>query len=182
MKVLADNPDHKKPCCEAGASESGTTLDAWASLPCITSLLDFKLRRAQLLVYQDFTRTLEKLELRPAEFSALAMIAKHPGQKQTTIAEGLGIKRANFVFLMDSIEKRGLAERRKDGSDRRSHSLHLTAEGMRFVEQMKDLWHEHESRMVACLGGPEERDRLIDLLNRLLNLPEAEAENLDDLY
>jgi len=180
MKVLTDNPGNEKPCCEAGASENRTALDAWTSLPCITSLLDFKLRRAQLLVYQDFARTLEKLKLRPAEFSALAMIAKHPGQKQTTIAEGLGIKRANFVFFMDSIEKRGLAERRKDTSDRRSHSLHLTAEGARFVEQMTHLWHEHENRMVACLGGPEERDRLIELLNRLLSLPDAEAENLDE--
>jgi len=145
----------------------------------MTSLLDFKLRRAQLLVYQDFARTLEKLKLRPAEFAALAMIAKHPGQKQTTIAEGLGIKRANFVFLMDSIEKRGLAERRKDASDRRSHSLHLTAEGADFVIRMTDLWQEHENRMITCLGGPEERDRLIELLNRLLSLSGADADELD---
>src|SRR5690606_12853946 len=87
--------------------------DVCTDLPCTTSLLDFKLRRAQLLAFQDFSESLSQLKIRPAEFSVLAMIAQHPGQKQTTIAEMLGIKRANFVFLMDSIESRGLAVRRK---------------------------------------------------------------------
>src|SRR5690554_5664182 len=111
-----------------------------SSLPCTTSLLDFKLRRAQLLAFQDFSESLSKLKLRPAEFSVLAMIAKYPGQKQTTIAESLGIKRANFVFLMDSIEARGLAERRKEIQDRLSHSLYLTEEGQGFVKNMTELW------------------------------------------
>lgn len=139
-----------------------------SNLPCITSLLDFKLRRAQLLVYHDFAETLAKLKLRPAEFSVLAMIAKYPGQKQTTIAENLGIKRANFVFLMDSIEARGLAERRKGHTDRRSHSLHLTEEGAAFVKRMSALWHEHERRMIERLGGRDSLEQLIALLDRLL--------------
>ncbi|MFD2258876.1 MarR family winged helix-turn-helix transcriptional regulator [Chelativorans composti] len=100
--------------------------DVCTDLPCTTSLLDFKLRRAQLLAFQDFSESLSQLKIRPAEFSVLAMIAQHPGQKQTTIAEMLGIKRANFVFLMDSIESRGLAVRHKEKNDRRSHSLYLT--------------------------------------------------------
>ena len=140
-------------------------------LPCITSLLDFKLRRAQLLVFQDFAATLAKVKLRPAEFSVLAMIAEYPGQKQTTIAEWLGIKRANFVFLMDSIESRGLAERRKGQADRRSHSLYLTEEGERCVERMTALWQEHENRMIARLGGRQNLERLTDLLDRLLDEP-----------
>lgn len=144
-------------------------------LPCMTSLLDFKLRRAQLLVHQDFAGALAKLKLRPAEFSVLAMIARYPGQKQTTIADKLGIKRANFVFLMDGIEARGLAVRHKDKSDRRSHSLYLTDEGVSFVERMVALWQEHENRIVASLGGPENRDQLLRLLDRLLGLGKEEG-------
>src|SRR5690606_9366591 len=136
----------------------------------------FKLRRAQLLAFQDFSESLAKLKLRPAEFSVLAMIARNPGQKQTTIAEKLNIKRANFVFLMDSIEERGLAERRKEKHDRRSHSLHLTAEGVRFVAQMTELWHEHEMRLVKRLGGRENLDRLIALLDQLLGLDREDCD------
>src|SRR5690606_1004181 len=133
-------------------------------LPCTTSLLDFKLRRAQLLAYQDFSESLAKLNIRPAEASVLAMIARQPAQVQTTIAEKLNIKRANFVLLMDSLEERGLAVRRKGKRDRRSHSIHLTKRGQHFVEQMTELWHEHEMRLVKRLGGRENLDRLISLL------------------
>jgi len=152
------------------AGAVGFSTNDCSNLPCTTSLLDFKLRRAQLLAFQDFSESLAQLKLRPAEFSVLAMIARNPGQKQTTIAEKLGIKRANFVFLMDGIESRGLAERRKEKHDRRSHSLHLTTEGVVFVEQMTALWHEHEIRIVNRLGGRENLDRLIALLDQLLGL------------
>lgn len=167
--ILSAGEENDQTCAEAVPSDRPFATDEEATnLPCITSLLDFKLRRAQLLVYHDFAETLAKLKLRPAEFSVLAMIAKYPGQKQTTIAENLGIKRANFVFLMDSIEARGLAERRKGHTDRRSHSLHLTEEGAIFVKRMATLWHEHEGRMIERLGGRDSLEKLIVLLDRLL--------------
>jgi DNA-binding MarR family transcriptional regulator len=96
------------------------------------------------------------------------MIATSPGLKQTEIAEALGIKRANFVALMDGLEERGLADRRKGDVDKRSHSLHLTPEGQRFVKKMVATWTEHENRMIERLGGSGERDKLIELLDRLL--------------
>lgn len=132
------------------------------------SIIGYKLRRAQLMVFQDFAESFSRMQLRPAEFSVLALIAAMPGQKQTEIAEQLGIKRANFVALMDTLERRGLAERRKATGDKRSHSLHLTSEGERFVEKMVSVWAAHEGRLVEKLGGPAERDRLIALLDRML--------------
>src|SRR5690554_1935384 len=140
-KLVAENIDMPNMHPAARSKSRATSSDGTGgSLPCTTSLLDFKLRRAQLLAFQDFSESLSKLKLRPAEFSVLAMIARYPGQKQTTIAEKLGIKRANFVFLMDSIESRGLAERRKEIQDRLSHSLYLTEEGQGFVKNMTELW------------------------------------------
>lgn len=138
------------------------------ALPAMSRIIGYKLRRAQLFVFQDFLQTFARLKLRPAEFSVLALIADRPGQKQSAVAAQLGIKRANFVALMDNLERRGLAERRKGDIDRRSHSLHLTPEGERFAGRMAEVWRQHESRMIEKLGGPEERDRLIELLDRLL--------------
>jgi DNA-binding MarR family transcriptional regulator len=138
-------------------------------VPRMDAIIGYKLRRAQLSVFQDFLQTFSKMKLRPAEFSVLAMIADTPGQKQTEIAGQLGIKRANFVALMDGLERRGLAERRKTETDKRSHSLHLTAEGVRFVKKMSALWREHEERLVQRLGGPAEKDRLIALLDRIFD-------------
>lgn len=145
--------------------------DLGAIVPSLDTIIGYKLRRAQLAVFQDFTESFARLKLRPAEFSVLALLAVAPGQKQSEIAEQLGIKRANFVALMDGLEARGLAERRKVAGDKRSHSLHLSAEGERFIGRMVETWNEHEQRFVARLGGSEERDRLIALLDRLLEEP-----------
>lgn len=150
-----------------GAAPQGSR-DASPEIPELGEIIGYKLRRAQLLVFQDFLDSFARLKLRPAEFSVLAIIARRPGQKQTEIAQQLGIKRANFVTLMDGLEKRGLAERRKAHGDKRSHSLHLTPEGMRFVAGMAEIWHRHENRLIERLGGEAERDRLIELLDRLL--------------
>ena len=141
---------------------------ARATPPEKEGIIGYKLRRAQLFVFHDFLGTFAKMKLRPAEFSVLSMIANTPGLKQSAIAEALGIKRANFVALMDGLEARGLADRRRGDVDKRSHSLHLTPEGQRFVKKMVATWNEHENRMIELLGGPEERDRLIELLDRLL--------------
>lgn len=140
-----------------------------ATLPPLEKMIGYKLRRAQLAVFQDFLTVFSKMQLRPAEFSVLALIAETPGRKQSEIAERLGIKRANFVALMDGLERRGLAERRQAESDRRSHSLHLTPEGRRFVHKMGAVWAKHESRLIERLGGPEEKDRLLELLNRMFD-------------
>lgn len=140
-------------------------------VPPMATIIGYKLRRAQLYVFQDFIETFARMKLRPTEFSVLAIIAETPGLKQSEIAEMLGVKRANFVALMDNLERRGLAERRKAQTDRRSHSVHLTEDGARFVRKMTAIWAEHESRLIERLGGTAERDRLIELLDRLLCPP-----------
>lgn len=149
-------------------SRKSSAKDSRVEVPPMATIIGYKLRRAQLFVFQDFLESFSKVKLRPAEFSVLAIIADRPGLKQSEIAETLGIKRANFVALMDSLEKRGLAERRKAETDRRSHSVHLTPEGEKFVKKMTAIWAEHENRLIERLGGAAERDRLIDLLDRLL--------------
>lgn len=145
-------------------AETGT-----AGIPEMGEIVGYKLRLAQLVVFQDFIESFSRMKLRPAEFSVLALIGRTPGLKQTEVAGQLGIKRANFVALMDGLERRGLAERRKAANDKRSHSLHLTPEGVRFVGKMGAIWRGHEERMVERLGGAEARDTLLALLDRLLH-------------
>jgi DNA-binding MarR family transcriptional regulator len=129
--------------------------------------IGYQLRRAQLLVFQDFTETFANDGLRPADFSVLLIIAANPGLKQSEVAEALGIQRANFVAIADSLERRGLAERRKSESDRRVQALYLTELGDRFATEMISTWKSHEDRMIDRIGGLDERDRLLELLGRI---------------
>lgn len=131
------------------------------------NIIGYQLRKAQLAVFQYFQEVFSELKLRPAEFSVLSLIIQEPGQKQSEIAQKLGIKRANFVALMDTLEQRGLAERRKGEKDRRSHSLYITQEGERFMKKCMIKWHEHEKNVIRKLGGKEESRTLIKLLSKL---------------
>lgn len=129
--------------------------------------IGYHLRRAQLAVFQDFGETFSKLGLRPADFSVLLIIRHNPGLKQSEVAEALGIQRANFVAVIDGLEAKGLAERRKSEADRRVQALYMTAEGETFCDDMMAVWEEHEQRFIKKLGGEEARDQLVKLLARL---------------
>jgi DNA-binding MarR family transcriptional regulator len=132
-----------------------------------TGLIGYRLRRAQLAVFQRFLSVFEQLKLRPAEYSVLVLIGDNPGRKQTQIAEALGIKRANFVTLAHGLEQRGLIERRASADDKRANALHLTPDGTAFLKDARALHEAMESELVERLGGMSERDQLLDLLSRI---------------
>ena len=88
----------------------------------LPELIGYVLRRAQLAVFQDFFAAFAPFDIRPAQFSVLTIIERNPGLTQTQVAEALGIKRTNFVGMLDELEKRGLAERRQ-ARDKRSYAL-----------------------------------------------------------
>lgn len=130
-------------------------------------VIGYRLRRAQLYVFQQFNHFFADLELRPAEYSVLTLIARNPGRKQSQIAESLGIKRANFVALINGLDQRGLTVRRQQPDDRRSYALFLTPKGEALVEQANQVQSEFEAHCVERLGGTEARDQLLLLLERL---------------
>ena len=124
--------------------------------------IGYAVRRAQLAVFFDFIRSLQSLQLRPAQFAVLSVIAANPGLRQSQVSDALGIKRANFVVLLDELERRKLAKRVPVASDRRAYALHLTDEGRDFVQRMNALQQEHEQRMTRKLGTAG-REQLLSL-------------------
>lgn len=150
---------------EAGVAAPGTQLQTEDT----TDVIGYRLRRAQLSVFKNFITAFEAFDLRPAEYSVLVLIAKNPGRKQTEFAEVLGIKRANFVTLINRLEKRGLTERRIAVGDRRANALHLTPAGVAFVARIRKTQDAFESQYIEKMGGIEQRDALFSLLDRLLD-------------
>src|SRR5438045_4556737 len=132
----------------------------------LPELIGYVLRRAQLAVFQDFFGAFAPFDIRPAQFSVLTIIERNPGLTQTKVAEALGIKRTNFVGMLDELETRGLAERRQTARDKRSYALYLTADGAALMRKLRPVLKAHESRMVAKLGE-EGRDALIALLREI---------------
>ncbi|MBJ6986402.1 MULTISPECIES: MarR family transcriptional regulator [unclassified Devosia] len=130
-------------------------------------MIGYRLRRAQLSVFQQFLSFFETLNLRPAEYSVLVLMEENPGRKQSEIAAALSIKRANFVALVDGLEKRGLISREVVANDRRANALYLTEQGTRFLADARDVHAKLEDDLVARLGGTEQRDTLLSLLKKI---------------
>jgi len=132
----------------------------------LTCLIGYMLRRAQIAVFQDVFRVFATVGIRPAQFSVLTVIARNPGRTQSQVAAALGIKRTNFVALIDGLERRGLAERRPAPSDRRSHALHLTDTGRATVRRLNRMVERLEAGMIRRIGR-DRRAVLLELLSRL---------------
>ena len=47
------------------------------------------------------SRAFAPFDIRPAQFSVLTVIERNPGLTQSQVAEALGIKRTNFVGMLD---------------------------------------------------------------------------------
>jgi DNA-binding MarR family transcriptional regulator len=137
------------------------------SLGLLDNLLGYRLRRAQLSVFQDFLIVMKDFDLRPAQFSVLAIIAANPGLKQSRVSEALGINRANFVALLDELEQRKLARRAPAPGDRRSNALFLTPKGEGFLKDAyRHLVVQHEKRVETVLGSAD-KQQLLSLLEKL---------------
>lgn len=140
----------------------------------LSGALGYALRRAQLAVFEDFTARFAALDLTPAQFSVILVIGLNPGRKQTEIARSLGIQRTNFVVMLDHLERRGLAERRRSAADGRSHAIFLTEAGSALLDKARLMQVEQERALVEAVGE-EEHALLLTLLGRVLGLRNGRA-------
>jgi DNA-binding MarR family transcriptional regulator len=127
--------------------------DRGISLGVLDDHLGYLIRRFQVWVFQDFIKQMASIDLRPAQFSVLAVIAANPGLSQSDLSETLGIERARLVRMLDLLEKRGLTRRLPSQRDRRSHAL----------KRAKTLADAHEAKLIEKLGAAP-REAMIGFL------------------
>jgi DNA-binding MarR family transcriptional regulator len=135
----------------------------------LTGLVGYALRRAQGVLFADFNDALAELDLRPVQFSVLALISENPGASQSSVSAALGMQKANLVTTISDLAARGLVVRRRSVADGRTNALELTARGRRVLERAAQLQSAHEARITARLGV-RGRERLLELLGKLSEL------------
>jgi DNA-binding MarR family transcriptional regulator len=96
----------------------------------------------------------------------LSQLAVNEGQSQQALSTALEIHRSAVVALVDDLEHRGLAERRRDPVDRRAYTLYLTAPGRELLAELERAADEDEAELLSALDAPE-RSQLISLLQRV---------------
>ena len=130
-------------------------------------------RRAGFLLVQlgahrhrRFAERLAPFGLQPRHFGMLSHLAGGEGRSQQALSVALAIHRSAVVALVDDLEHRGLAERRRDPADRRAYTLYLTPAGRKLLAELEAAADDDEAELLSALDGSE-RAHLIALLQRV---------------
>jgi DNA-binding MarR family transcriptional regulator len=146
--------------------EPGPPSEEQVDLGPLPDLLGYVVRRAQIAIFTDFHDRFAADDIRPTQYSVLQVLKHNPGLRQTQVSAALGVRRTNFVPLLDGLEQRGLAERRRVEGDRRAFALYLTEAGAALLTRLDALVAEHEAMFTSRIGEAGKR-QLLDLLQRL---------------
>ncbi|MCB2192142.1 MAG: MarR family transcriptional regulator [Deltaproteobacteria bacterium] len=111
-------------------------------------------------------------QLTTPQLLCLRLLAQERTLTPGTVAKEMYLSQATVTGILDRLEKRGLVERRRDQTDRRKVSLHLTDEGRKAVEQAPlPLQERFASRLEAL--SDKERDEIDRVLAKVVDLMEA---------
>ena len=132
----------------------------------LNELVGYKLRRAQLCYFSDFSNTLAEEGISPGLFGLMAIVYANPGLTQTAVANALGNDRSAMVPAIDKLEKLNIVERRVSDTDKRSYSLYLTSQGEAKYRRMVKKIRIHESHFDSVMTD-KEKQLLLDILDRI---------------
>ena len=132
----------------------------------LPNLIGYNVRRAQIALWRDFSRTVGQGEIRPAVFSLLILVEANPGIAQFELAHVLDLDKAAVVGLLHRLQRRQWLTRRRSTEDRRRHGIFLTPRGQEVVNRLREEMIEHEKRFTR-LFTREELTQLFAYLRRI---------------
>jgi DNA-binding MarR family transcriptional regulator len=154
----------KKSRAPEGDEDQGAGAVAPASP--LDNYVGYALRRAQLIVFQHLVDELARFDLRPAQFTALAIIDSNPGLMQADLARALGVEPPQLVPLLNKLETLALAVRVRCKPDKRSYGLFLSKAGETLLRQLKEIALQSDFAATSRLSESE-REQLLALLQKI---------------
>jgi DNA-binding MarR family transcriptional regulator len=127
------------------------------------TLLMIKLGR---ITMHRFTEALEPFGIRPRHLAALIELRDHRELTQQSLCGQLHLDPTNLVAILNELEKRGYATRRRDPEDRRRHLVEVSAKGLAVIEKVSEVMDGVEDELLDGLV-PAEREQLEALLTSI---------------
>jgi DNA-binding MarR family transcriptional regulator len=130
-------------------------------------VLGYQLAQATIVTTGVFVSHVgEPFELRPVEYTILALIGQNPGGSPAQLAKALAVTAPNITMWIDRLEGRGLVARQRSDTDKRAQHLQLTAKGKSLVNVATERVLAAEREALADLSDGE-RTILIELLHKV---------------
>src|SRR3989440_12521621 len=127
------------------------------------TLLMIKLGRITL---HRFTEALEPFGIRPRHVAALIELRDRGELTQQSLCGQLHLDPTNLVAILNELEQRGFARRRRDPEDRRRHLVEVTKKGIAVIETVSEVMDGVEADLLDGLE-PAEREQLEGLLTSM---------------
>jgi DNA-binding MarR family transcriptional regulator len=93
--------------------------------------------------------TLQRFGLTPNDAKALHTLEANEGKPMSVLAEVWGTDRSNATWVVDRLERLGMAERRTITTDRRVKLVVLTSRGGTVREEIRRAFHEPPPELLA---------------------------------
>ena len=126
----------------------------------------FNLRMAQEAAFQAFSHLSQEIGESPGRFATLTLIARNPGISQTELSLANGRDKSSLTPVVEDLVKRGLVERKRMESDRRTYRLNLTPSGKKVLTMLTRCARRHERNLDRVIGE-RDRKRFIQILKKI---------------
>ena len=126
----------------------------------------FNLRMAQEAAFQAFSRRSQEIGESPGRFATLMLIARNPGISQTELSLANGRDKSSLTPVVEELVRRGLVDRKKMESDRRTYRLNVTPAGKRILTMLTRCARRHERNLDRVIGE-RDRKRFIQILKKI---------------
>lgn len=105
-------------------------------------------------------------DLRPVEYTMLALIHANPDVTARQLARGLAVTPPNIAVWLDRLESRGLVQRSRSKADARMQHIRATAAGAALARRSTQRLIDGEAAALAALSAVE-RAMLVELLHKV---------------
>jgi len=113
-----------------------------------------------------FTEALEPFGIRPRHVAALIELRDHGELTQQSLCGQLHLDPTNLVAILNELEGRGYATRRRDPEDRRRHLVEVSKKGIAVIEKVSEVMDGVEEELLDGLE-PAEREQLAAVLTSI---------------
>jgi DNA-binding MarR family transcriptional regulator len=118
-------------------------------------LLMIKLGR---ITMHRFTQALEPFGVRPRHVAALIELRDRGELTQQALCGQLHLDPTNLVTILNELEERGYAMRRRDPEDRRRHIVEVSKKGLAVIDEVSEVMDRVEEELLDGLEPAERRE------------------------